>query len=496
MRGTQGVVERVRSLRGYGLAVLSLTVALVMGQAVGAVWAGATPGKGRGQGKGASAEAAPIESTQIDAFQGLLAGKDPSADAGWTSGNLCGNTTTCYRELDNVPHRILFRNLEAGKRYAITILIDARDNAGHAGYDGINSVVGFASISGGVAVVQNAETTIGCGTSTTCESYTVAFSPSDPIAEIRFNAHLATGAHLFGGSSLSARLLDVGARNVPLPVKGILVQAPVGPGIHIEKSGPALIHVGDTITYTLTVTLTTSEPLENVTVVDPVCDKRPALVSMHWGDQDGLLESGETWRYRCEHTVTAADPDPIPNTATVRGTSSDGQLATDSDSHVVDVIHPAIHIMKTPSPTFVTPGQTITYTYVTRNTGDVALHDVHVTDDKLGHVCSLPHPLEPGESFTCTATFHVPLRTGPVDNVGTAVGHDALGRSVRDRDTVSVPVILGTTVTPPPTRTPPSGLAFTGSAGSIPRAVLALALLLCGTGILFLTRRRNRRSGA
>src|SRR5207247_9148992 len=99
-------------------------------------------------------------SAQNDAIHGLIAGKDPSADAGWTSGNLCGNTSTCYRELDNVPHRILFRNLEAGKRYAITILIDAREQAGHPGYDGITSVVGLASISAGVAVVQNAETNV------------------------------------------------------------------------------------------------------------------------------------------------------------------------------------------------------------------------------------------------------------------------------------------------------------------------------------------------
>lgn len=501
MRGTHGgIAERWRSPGGYGLAALFLSLALVLGQAVGAVGAGAaaaTPGKGRGQGKGAAAEAPPVASTQVDAFQGLRAGKDPSTDGSWTSGNLCGNTTDCYRELDNVPHRIRFRNLEAGNRYAITVLVDARDNAGHPGYDGINSVVGFANISGGVAMVQNADTTDGCGTSTTCESYSFAFSPTDPSAEIRFSAHLARGARQFGGSSLSARLLDGGARNVPLPVKGILVQAPVGPiGIHIEKDGPALVHVGDTITYTLNVTLTTAEPLGNVTIVDPVCDKRPALVSMLGGDQDGMLEPGETRRYRCEHTVTAADPDPIPNTATVTGTTSDGRQATDRDGHVVDVIHPAIHIVKTPDPTFVTPGQTITYTYVTRNAGDTTLYDVDVTDDKLGHVCSVPHPLEPGDAFTCTATFHVPLRTGPVDNVGTAVGHDVLGRSVRDRDQVSVTVILGTTVTPPPTRTPPSGLAFTGSDGLVPKAALALALLLSGTGILFLTRRRNRRSGA
>ena len=501
MRGTEGIGGRRRPRRGFRLAVLSFSVALVVGQALGVVWAGAAaaaPGKGHGKGKGAAADATPIASTQIDAFQGLLAGKDPSADPSWTSGNLCGNTTDCYHELDNVPHRILFKDLQAGEQYAIIVLVDARDNAGHPGYDGVNSVVGFANVSG-VAVVQNADTTDGCGTSTTCQSFTLTFSPSDPNAQIRFNAHLDLDAPLFGGSSLSARLLDVGARNVPLPVKRILFQAPLGPvGIHIDKGGPPLVHVGNTITYTLAVTLTSSEPLTNISVTDPVCDMGPTLVSKRGGDQDDTLEPGETWNFRCKHTVTATDPDPVPNTATVSGTSSEGRQATDKDSHVVDLIHPAIHIVKTPTPTFVTPGQTITYTYVTRNKGDTSLYDVDVTDDKLGHICTIPHPLEPSDSFTCTATFHVPLRTGPVDNVGTAVGHDVLGRSVRDRDKVSVTVILGATVTPPPTptRTPPSGLAFTGAARVVPMVGLALVLLLSGTGILFLTRRRNGGSGA
>jgi hypothetical protein len=119
-----------------------------------------------------------------------------------------------------------------------------------------------------------------------------------------------------------------------------------------------------------------------------------------------------------------------------------------------------------------------------------------VTDDKLGHVCTIPHPLDPGESYTCTATFQVPELAGPIDNVGTAVGHDKLDLSVTDDEVASVTVVLGTTVTPPPTGTPPGGIAFTGAAGVVPLAGLALLLLLAGTGILFLTRRRGDRPRA
>ncbi|MGH2650964.1 MAG: hypothetical protein ACRDHK_07110, partial [Actinomycetota bacterium] len=59
----------------------------------------------------------------------------------------------------------------------------------------------------------------------------------------------------------------------------------------------------------------------------------------------------------------------------------------------------------------------------------------------------------------------------------------------QDTDRVSIDVVLGKTVTPPVT--PPSGLAFTGPSGLVQMAGVAQVLLVLGTGILFLTRRRE-----
>ncbi len=252
--------------------------------------------------------------------------------------------------------------------------------------------------------------------------------------------------------------------------------------------------MGDTVTYTFAATLTTSTPLSNITVVDPICSAAPTLVSQTGGDQDTTLEPGETWNFSCTHVVTASDQDPLPNTASVTGTASDGRNTSDTDSHVVDIIHPAIRIVKTADPTSVSPGETVTYTYRVTNTGDVTLFDVEVTDNKLGDICTIAQ-LDVGETETCTATFRVPDRTGPIDNVGVAEGEDVTGLSVRDQDDASVDVVLGVTVTPP-TTTPPSGVAFTGAAGVIPLAGLALLLLFAGSGILFLTRRREDGSEA
>jgi len=263
---------------------------------------------------------------------------------------------------------------------------------------------------------------------------------------------------------------------------------PTPAGIQVVKGGPAVAHVGDTITYTLAVSLAAgSATLTNITLVDPICIATPTLVSKTGGDQDTALETGETWNYSCKHVVTATDPDPLPNTVTVTGTGPNGQVS-DTDTHSVDIIHPAIRIVKTAKPGSIGPGETVTYTYKVTNTGDVTLFDVKVTDNKLGNICTIAQ-LDVGETKTCTADFTASSDFGgPVDNVGKARGHDVTGKSVQDTDQESIDVVLGTTVTPV---TPPSSLAFTGGSGVLQMAGVALLLLLLGTGTLFLTRRRE-----
>jgi hypothetical protein len=206
------------------------------------------------------------------------------------------------------------------------------------------------------------------------------------------------------------------------------------PGIHIEKTGPSLAHVGDTIVYGLAVTSTTDFPLDAVTVTDPNCKAAPVLVAKIGGNTDALLETGEEWDYTCEHVVTADDADPLPNTATA---SSNG--ATDTDDHLVDIIHPAITIDKTPSVESGHPGDPVTYTYKVTNTGDVTLTNVVVNDDKLGHIGDIG-TLEAGA--TATLTKAATIGDDTVTNVGTVTGVDPLEKVVSDTDDATVQSVL------------------------------------------------------
>lgn len=132
--------------------------------------------------------------------------------------------------------------------------------------------------------------------------------------------------------------------------------------IHVVKSGPALVHHGDTITYTFAVTTPGNSPLHNVHVTDDRCSPVSAMpIAISGGDSDNVLEPGETWVFDCTMPVpdhATNEEDPIHNIATATGLDEQNRTVTDTDDHYTDIIHPAIHIVdilpETP-PTVVPP---------------------------------------------------------------------------------------------------------------------------------------------
>lgn len=269
------------------------------------------------------------------------------------------------------------------------------------------------------------------------------------------------------------------------------------PGIDIVKDGPAFAYVGDTVTYTFDVSLIAgSPPLTDVQVDDPTCDPGTLrLVSRDGGDQDATLEQGETWRYDCTHLVTAGDPDPLPNTATAIGIGPGGPVS-DNDDHLIDIRHPDIELVKEADPPAGAPGAAITYTYTVTNSGDVPLHDLSVDDDILGHVCDVP-VLRTGETVVCIGTYTIPAGANvSITNIAIAGGTDPGERYVSDEDDETIDVVLGTTITPAPTRTPPTGLAFTGAGIAVTLTAIGIALLVIGFGLLWVGYRLRRSSRA
>lgn len=86
----------------------------------------------------------------------------------------------------------------------------------------------------------------------------------------------------------------------------------------------------------------------------------------------------------------------------------------------------ALNLEKTAFPaTYDTEGQTITYNYVVKNTGNVPISGLTVTDDKLGVSSRSNTILEPNNSTTVMTTYMITqadLNAGSVTNVADAVG--------------------------------------------------------------------------
>jgi hypothetical protein len=239
-------------------------------------------------------------------------------------------------------------------------------------------------------------------------------------------------------------------------------------GIVVEKSGAALAHEGDSVTYTFKVTNTGKADLFNVAVDDDVLGHIGDIASLPVGTSQTLTKA---------YTVPVGKKD-IVNTVTACGRDASKVEVCDTDNHKLHPIHPAIAIVKTANPVSVNPGQSVTYTYKVTNTGDVDLTNVTVDDDILGHIGTLPS-LAVGATQTLTKAVTIQANS-PTRNVATAVGTDPLGTKVSAQDDAVITVVLGELIQRPLPRT---GLAL----GLM--AFAALALISVG-GVLIKLRRR------
>ncbi|TCS17526.1 DUF11 domain-containing protein [Caulobacter sp. BK020] len=237
------------------------------------------------------------------------------------------------------------------------------------------------------------------------------------------------------------------------------------PALNITKDasvpGGTADAAGELISYTITVANTGNTTLTGVTVTDPFADVGSIVRGADVvGDNDALLEVGETWGYTAAHTVTQAEIDSngggdgaLENTAT----ADSNETGPDTDDASVPVArNPALNITKdasVPGGTADAAGELISYTITVANTGNTTLTDVTVTDpfadvgsivrgtDLVGDNDGL---LEVGETWAYTAAHTVTQGEldsngggdGALENTATADSNE----TGPDTDDASVPV--------------------------------------------------------
>lgn len=223
-----------------------------------------------------------------------------------------------------------------------------------------------------------------------------------------------------------------------------------------DPTGP-LIAIGQTVIWFYEVNNPGNVPLANVTVVDdngtpgnPLDDFFPTFLG---GDtnNDGLLDPGETWIYLASGP---AEPGQYSNLAIVTGVDPIGRIRTDDDPSNYFGVDSRIALQKltnsedanTPSGPLVAVGDTVTWTYLVTNPGNVPLANAILVDDS-------GTPLDPSDDFnpvfvtgddndddlldpgeTWVYTFSGPALPGQYANVAIVTGVDAIGQMRTDDD--------------------------------------------------------------
>jgi len=186
---------------------------------------------------------------------------------------------------------------------------------------------------------------------------------------------------------------------------------------------------GDPVEWTYAVTNTGNITLTNVTVTDD----EGVMVSCA---QD-TLASWESMTCTAEGTAEAGQ---YVNTATATGTPPVGPDVTDTDPSHYFGVTPGIDLEKatngqdadTAPGAYVLVGDAVTWTYAVKNTGNITLTNISVTDDQDVTVDCPDDTLPAGRETVCTATGSAV--EGPYVNGATVSGLPPVGPAVTDTD--------------------------------------------------------------
>ena len=175
------------------------------------------------------------------------------------------------------------------------------------------------------------------------------YTCSAPVAADLTNTASVTGTDSLGGvvSAQASAVVDV-----------------IAPAIGLTKTASApVVHAGDVVTYTFTVTNAGDVALANVSVSDDLC--APVLFGGGDGNSDARLDLGETWTYICTDMLNG----DTFNTATATGTDALGGSVSAQASARVDVINPGLRVTKTASAAQVYEGESVVFTYTVTQHG-------------------------------------------------------------------------------------------------------------------------------
>jgi uncharacterized repeat protein (TIGR01451 family) len=299
--------------------------------------------------------------------------------------------------------------------------------------------VGNVTLSSPFTIADDKLGTFQCGTAT-------SLAPGASI--ICTNSHTITQGDLDAGSitNHATATAKFGNTTVTTNEATTTVTAVQNPHIGLTKSTmtTSYDHVGQVINYTMVATNDGNVTLHDVSISDP---RLGALTCA----QPVTLAPGATLTCTGNYAITQADLDAgsVNNTATTTGLGPQGQPVSATASKTVPAMqNPHISLTKSTTTTsYDHVDQVINYTMVATNDGNVTLHDVSISDPKLGTLtCTPAQPttLAPAATLTCTGSHtatQADLDAGKYDNMATATGKGPQDQPVSAMASKSVPAV-------------------------------------------------------
>jgi uncharacterized repeat protein (TIGR01451 family) len=198
---------------------------------------------------------------------------------------------------------------------------------------------------------------------------------------------------------------------VMLPTRAVLALDKVG-----TFNGGATAQVGDTISYTFTVSNTGNVTLTIISVTDPLVSP---ITCPSGNNPIASLAPGASEICTGSYSVTQADIDNGSRDNMATADSVQTEPVTDSESVPLPQGLLLTVVKSSPTSSIGAP-MDVSYSYLVTNAGDTTLTAIMLVDDNITSAMSCPGTsLAPGASFTCTATKTV--TQGDVDNNGSPV---------------------------------------------------------------------------
>ncbi|MBI2852664.1 MAG: DUF11 domain-containing protein [Chloroflexi bacterium] len=214
----------------------------------------------------------------------------------------------------------------------------------------------------------------------------------------------------------------------------------------VTPPSPNVYHVGDTITYELTVANPATNTATNTLAVvhDFLPDGTTVTLATNLVQAPGDSNTfTTTYVVRAADIVVVGGVNRVINTLHATGTDSNGDGIDATTQRNSTVIQPDIAVTKVADPLLSKTDDIVTYTITVSNTGDTELTGITVVDSLLG---SLVPPFSATLAAGASETFGFQRVTladddDPLVNTVTVTGTDVLGLTVTSTDSASVDLV-------------------------------------------------------